>query len=139
MQSIDADVYRLQIAYLNTILMSPIPGLVTGVYKNPGEAVKAGEPVIRVENFSMILLEATLIFRGPILVNQTIVTVETALFGASGPPTSISGVVVAARGHSDDDQWRLIIHCDKNLDTNNNPIFPLGYHFDFDDTRVTIA
>jgi biotin carboxyl carrier protein len=139
--SIDADVYRHQIAYLNTILMSPIPGVVTGVYKNPGETVKAGEPVIRVENYSVILLEATLIFRGLISIGQA-VTVTTALFDASsGQPTSISGVVVAVRGRSDDDQWHVIIECD-NIDhstTPPKPILPLGYHFDFDDTTVTVG
>ena len=50
LQNIDLDVKRLQIAYLNTILMSPISGVITGIYKNPGDWVQAGEPVIRVEN-----------------------------------------------------------------------------------------
>ena len=113
LQSIDGDVYQLQVAYLNTILMSPIPGLVTGVYKNPGDAVRAGEPVIRVENYAVILLEASLIFRGPILVGQTTVTVTTSLFGASSQQaTTLPGLVVAARGHGDDDQWHVIIQCD---------------------------
>jgi biotin carboxyl carrier protein len=141
LNSIDGDVFRLQIAYLNTILLSPIPGIVTGVYKNPGEAVRAGEPVIRVENNAVILLEAILIFRGPISIGQT-VTVTTALFGASsGEPTSITGVVVGARGQSDDDKWDVIIECD-NMDhstTPPTPIFPLGYRFDYDDTTVSVS
>ncbi len=62
LNSIDADVYRLQIAYLNTILMSPIPGTITGVYKNPGEAVRAGEPVIRIENNTAVLLKRPCFF-----------------------------------------------------------------------------
>jgi biotin carboxyl carrier protein len=140
LNSIDADVYRLQIAYLNTILMSPFPGVVTGVYKNPGEAVRAGEPVIRVENYSVILIEASLIFRGLISIGQPI-TVTTALFGASsGTPTSISGVVVAARGQTGDDQWHVIVECNNmNNSSPSSPIFPLGYRFDYDDTTVTIA
>jgi hypothetical protein len=139
--SIDADVYRLQIAYLNTILMSPIGGVVTGVYKNPGDPVRAGEPVIRVEYFDVILIEAIVIFRGPVLVNQTTVTITTALFGSSsGQPTSISGLVVSARIHDDDDTWHLIVEC-ANTDgsTPPNPIFPPGYRFDPDDTTVTIG
>jgi hypothetical protein len=138
LNSIDADVYRLQIAYLNTILMSPFEGLVTGIYKNPGEAVRAGEPVIRVENYALILLEASLIFPNPIAIGST-VTVTTQLYDeSSSPPTTIPGVVVAARGRSQDDQWQVIVQCN-NLDSNNNPIFPLGYHFDYDDTTVTIS
>jgi hypothetical protein len=139
--SIDADVYRTQIAYLNTILMSPIAGVVTGVYKNPGDVVRAGEPVVRVENYAVILIEATVVFRGPILVNKSTATVSTALFGSSaGLPTSITGVVVAARGHNDDDTWHLIVECN-NMDKSNppQPIFPLSYRFDVDDTTVTIG
>ena len=45
LNSIDGDVYRLQIAFLSTILMSPINGIVTGVYKNPGEAVRRVNPL----------------------------------------------------------------------------------------------
>jgi biotin carboxyl carrier protein len=135
--SIDADVYRLQIAYLNTILMSPIAGTVTGLYKNPGDPVRAGEPVFRVENSSVILLMAKLIYPGRISIGSS-VTVETPLFEQPGPLTSITGDVVAVRGEREDNQWEVIVSCD-NLDASANPIFPLGYHFDYDDTTVTIT
>lgn len=132
--SIDADVYRLQISFLNTILMSPVPGVVTGVFKNPGDPVKAGEPVVRVEYLDVVLIEAIVIFRGPVLVNQTTVTITTALFSSSsGAPTSISGLVVAARGQNDDDTWHLIVECA------NPDGIPAGYCFDPDDTTVTLA
>jgi hypothetical protein len=44
LQSIDLDVKRLQVAYLNTILMSPIDGIVTGIYKNQstGNSILSG-------------------------------------------------------------------------------------------------
>jgi HlyD family secretion protein len=135
--SIDSDVFRMQIAYLNTILMSPIPGTVTGVYKNLGDAVKAGEPVLRVENNADILLVATLVYRGPISIGSN-VTVKTTLFDLSGPSTTITGRVVAVRGQRDDDQWEVIAKCN-NLDGGGKPIFPLGYHFDYDDTTFTIT
>jgi biotin carboxyl carrier protein len=135
--SIVDDVYRLQIAYLNTILISPISGIVTGVYKNTGEAVRAGEPVIRVENYNTVLLEASLIFRGLISIDQT-VTVTTALFDASSTgPISIIGIVVAARGHGNDDQWNVIVECNNLVSL--KPIFPPGYRFDYDNTTVTIG
>jgi hypothetical protein len=136
--SIDLDVKRLQIAYLNTILMSPIPGIVTGVYKNPGDAVKAGDPVIRVENSAVILVVTVLIYRGPISINSSTVTFKTSLFDSSSSPTTLSGTVVAARGQQQDDQWEVIVQCD-NLDSSGNPIFPLGYKFDYDDTTVSIT
>jgi hypothetical protein len=136
LSSIDSDVFRLQIAYLNTILLSPIAGTVTGIYRYPGEMVKAGEPVMRVENNADILLLATLIYRGPIAIGSK-VAVETQLFGLPGPKTPIGGRVVAVRGQIEDDQWEVIVKCN-NLDGSGKPIFPLGYHFAYDDTTVSI-
>jgi biotin carboxyl carrier protein len=148
LNSIDSNVFRLQIAYLDTILISPIPGIVTGVYKNPGDAVKAGEPVIRVEDNTTIYLVATVVYRGPVVIappppaaappNST-VTVQTTLFGAPGPLTTLAGSVVSARGHRDDDKWDLVVKCTNPLDALGNPTFPLGYRFDYDDTTVTIT
>ncbi|HEY1892391.1 MAG TPA: HlyD family efflux transporter periplasmic adaptor subunit [Steroidobacteraceae bacterium] len=137
LSAIDSDVYRLQIAYLNTILLSPFDGTVTGIYKTPGDAVRAGEPVVRVENNGVVLLVATLIYRGPITIGAS-VTVTTQLFDSSGAPTSIMGTVAAARGHTADDHWEVIVQCN-NLDSTAKPIFPLGYHFDYDDTTVSIT
>ena len=137
LSSIDSDVFRLQIAYLNTILMSPIGGTVTGIYKSAGEAVRAGEPVMRVENNAEILLVATLIYRGPISIGS-MVRVKTTLFDLPGTKTSINGPVVSVRGQGDDDQWEVIVKCN-NLDGGGKPIFPLGYHFDYDDTTVDIS
>jgi hypothetical protein len=119
--------------------MSPIPGVVTGLYKHPGDAARAGEPVVRVEDNQTILLVATLVYRRRIAIGSG-VTVETALFDAPGPTTTVTGRVVAVRGRRDDDQWEVIVKCN-NLDNNNKPIFPLGYHFDVtkDVTKVSIT
>jgi hypothetical protein len=146
--SIDSDVYRTQIAYLNTILMSPIAGTVTGVYKHPGDAVRPGEPVLRVENSDFVFLLATLAYRGPISIGSK-VTIETKLYGLPGPWTPpIVGIVVAVRGRQVDDNWDVIIKSN-NLDTGGKHILPLGYHFDhwrsqsggssYDDTKVSIT
>jgi hypothetical protein len=138
LNSLNADVYQLQIAYLNTILLSPIPGIVTGIYKNPGEAVKAGEPVIRVENDKVILLVGTLVYPGPIKVGSA-VTVSTTLFDTGNPPTTVTGGAVAVRGRREqDDHWDVIVLC-SNLDSNNSPIFPLGYHFDYDRQHTMVS
>jgi hypothetical protein len=138
LQSIDLDVKRLQVAYLNTILLSPISGVVTGIYKNPGDSVRAGEPVIRVEDNTTLILVARLKYRGVISIGST-VTVKTALLDSTGATTSVTGSVVAARGHRyEDDQWEVLVSCN-NIDGSGKPIFPLGYHFDYDDTVVTIS
>ena len=87
--------------------MSPIPGRVTGIYKNAGDWVRAGEPVIRVEDNRTILLVARLRYRDPIVINpdptvmvpNSIMRVSTHLFDdPASTPTPITGRVVAARG-----------------------------------------
>jgi hypothetical protein len=137
LQMIDSDVFRAQIAYLNTILLSPIRGIVTGVYKHPGDPVQPGEPVVRIENNQEILIMATIVFSGPIAVGATL-TITTQLFGAVGPPTTIAGPIVSVRGKREDDHWEVIARC-SNLDGGGDPIFPFGYHFDFDDTTVVVS
>jgi len=137
LQMIDSDVFRTQIAYLNTILMSPIPGIVTGIYKHPGDPVQPGEPVVRVESNGEVLVIATIVYRGPITLGATF-TVTTQLFDVAGPPTTITGPIISVRGKREDDHWEVIARCG-NLDAGGNPILPFGYHFDFDDTTVTIS
>jgi hypothetical protein len=104
LNNIDCDIYRLQIAYANTMLMTPISGTVTGVYKNPGDAVRAGEPVIRVENDDTIFLVGTLICPALIQIGSS-VTVSTTLFGSDPASPALSGTVVAARGHVQENEW----------------------------------
>lgn len=134
----DGDVYRLQVAFLNTILMSPFAGTVTGIYKYPGDPVKAGEPVVRLENNATILLVATLIYRGSIAIGAN-ATVQTSLFDSAGSSATIAGKVVGVRGHpSGDDHWEVVVSCN-NSGGGGTPIVPINYTFDFDDTVVTIT
>jgi hypothetical protein len=135
--SIDMDVKRLQVAYFNTILMSPINGVVTGVYKQVGDAVIAGETVVRVENNSTVNLVGVLIYRRMLALGAN-VTVKTSLASSTTSATVI-GTITAVRGdESGDDRWAVVISCNNN-DTGGHPILPLNYNFDFDDTTVTIA
>jgi biotin carboxyl carrier protein len=137
--SIDADVFQVQMAYLNTILMSPISGTVTGVYKNPGEAVSAGEPVVRVENNTNIWLVADLIYRGPFPVNAQ-VEVQTKLFDSTGPSTTIRGDIATARNKGDDERWEVVIGCSNfNGSDTKTPVLPLGYCFDHDNTTISFV
>jgi hypothetical protein len=136
LNSIVPDVCRLQIDYLNTILLPTVSGVVTGVYKNPGEWVRAGEPVVRIENTALIYVVATLRYAGVIAINGT-VTISTQRLEIAGTPTTLSGTVVQVRGGADDNQWEVIMVC-VNTDSSGNPIFPLGYVFAPDATSVTI-
>jgi|HubBroStandDraft_1064217.scaffolds.fasta_scaffold02267_8 hypothetical protein len=133
--AMDMDVKRLQVAYLNTILMSPITGIVTGIYKNVGDRVLPGETVVRVENTSSVYLVGVLIYRGVISL-QANVSIQTTLFSSSTPAT-ITGTVVAARGdQSGDDRWEVVFLCPNG--TSGNPTLPLNYYFDYDEiTSIT--
>jgi hypothetical protein len=134
LNSIDLDIKRLQIAYLNTIVMSPINGVVTGIYKNSGDWTQAGEPVIRVEDNSRVILVGTLACQGPISIGQ-LMTVNTSLFDSSGSP-AITGAVISVRGRpNEDDVWDVHAICDNSA----VPVLPLNYHFDYDDTSVTFS
>ena len=135
---IDHGVKQLQVAYMDTILMSPIDGMVTGIYKGLGDRVRRGDVAVRVENNHSVYLVGTLAHHRAIRHGDT-VTVNTTRFSDSADTVGISGTVVAVRGHrSNDDWWTVAVHC-PNLDASGNPIFPLHYHFDHDDTTVTIS
>jgi hypothetical protein len=129
----DLDVKRLQIAYLNSILMSPINGIITGIYKNSGDWVQAGEPVIRVEDNRSVILVGTLKYRGSISIGQQM-TVTTSLFDSPNV-LPIVGNVIAVRGRpNEDDRWDVHALCDNS----SAPVLPLNYQFDYDDTSVVI-
>jgi hypothetical protein len=138
--AIDLDVKRLQVAYLDTILLSPINGVVTSIFKQPGEGVRAGEGVIRVEDNTNVLVVGTIIQRELVPLGAT-ATITYAPFSEplAAPPLPITGTIVAAQGHtSEDDWWDVVVSCD-NVDGNGEPILPLYYHFDFDNTSILIS
>jgi hypothetical protein len=128
-QSMDLDVKRLQIAYLNTILMSPISGVITGIYKNPGDWVQAGEPVIRVEDNTSVILAGTVAYQGLISIGSQL-TVTTSLFGALPAAPLPTASVIAVRARPDeDDLWDVHAICDNST----APVLPINYSFDCDD------
>ncbi|GEO02918.1 hypothetical protein AAE02nite_05820 [Adhaeribacter aerolatus] len=135
--AMDADINQLQVAYLNTILLSPINGIVTGVYKNPGDVVSPGEPVFRVENNDDLLIVAKVVCRGLISIGS-VLHVESNLFGVPSLPVKIDAEIVAVRSEGEDDQWEVIAK-HKNTDkAGKGPLFPLGYNFDYDNMQVFI-
>jgi multidrug resistance efflux pump len=139
LQSIDSDVRRWQFAYLNTLLMSPIGGVITGIYKNAGDWVQAGEPVIRVENNQYTILAGTLKYRGapPISIGQTL-TVTTSVFDDALPGTEIIANIIAVRGHpKEDDLWE--VHAIYITAGQSAPSLPTNYSFDYDNTSATIS
>jgi len=149
LNAINMDVKRLQVALLNTILVPPITGVVTAIYKQPGDAVRTGEPVIRVENTNTMLLTGVIIYRGLLAVG-TFVIVQANLFSSSAS-TNITGTIVVARGDpGGDDHWNVVISCPIVAPTGDvarlfpyntygNPTLPPDYQFDSDDTVISVG
>lgn len=136
--AIDMDVKRLQVAYLNTILLPPISGVVTGLYKQVGEAVLPGETVLRIEDNSTIYLVGTLICREMITLGTAATVTIQNLFSSAASAT-LTGSVIAARGDSGgDDRWNVVISC-PNSSGDLSPVVPPNYRFDFDDTIIAIG
>lgn len=134
LRAVDLDIKRLQVSYLDTFLLSPIDGVVTGVFRNIGDFVRAAQPVVRVENDTEIYLVGILKYRGIIGIGQTI-SVTTSLFDNR----TVSGVVASVRGHdSEDELWDLLIRCG-NRNAGGLPIFPINYNFDLDNATIEVA
>src|SRR5262249_3737115 len=97
--AIDRQVKKLQVAYIDTMLLAPFSGLVTGVFCSEGEFVPAGRSVIRLENDESIYLVGSIKCRGVLRVNYQ-VSVSTVLFDADGgQETQVDGVIASVRGH----------------------------------------
>jgi hypothetical protein len=137
--AIDRSIQKLQCAFIDTFLFPPSRGIVTGVFHGQGDYVRAGEPVCRVENDDPIYLVGTVKYRGMLRIGST-VEVSTTLFEAAGAAaTTVSGEVVAVRGHdSVSEQWDLLIICPNRTDA-GDPILPLNYNFDFESTTVEVT
>jgi biotin carboxyl carrier protein len=134
--AIDMDVKRLQVAYVNTILLPPISGTVTGVYKQVGDAVLPGETVLRIEDLTNIYLVGTVICRELVALGAAFTLDTTSLF-SSGTNATVNGTVIAARGDPrGDDWWNVVISCQS---PDGTPVVAPGCTFDYEDTTVTIA
>jgi biotin carboxyl carrier protein len=134
-ETLDLEVRKSQVRFLQTFLTSPTAGTITAIYKDVGESVQPGEPVLRVENAARVLLTGVVQHRGLVTLKQPVVLATRNPYetGSSlSPEITYEGQVVAVRGHdADDDEWDLVIECD-----NSRYHLPINYHFDRDTTRI---
>ena len=136
---LDAEVAKLQFNYAHTFLVSPMAGIVTAVYKNAGESVQAGEPVVRVEDDEVLLLVGSILCRSGVRLEDKVKVVIDNLFENGVPVQIDDGRVVAVRGHdSDNDEWEVIIEI-KNPPSGGRRLLPLNYTFDRDDTKLILS
>jgi biotin carboxyl carrier protein len=145
LSAIDGEVRKAQIAYALLYLTAPISGRVTAVFKEVGESVAVGEPVMRVEAQDDILLVGLVQYRAPLIVGTPVTVLAKEVFEDGGRAT-IQGNVVAVRGHdANNDEWDVMISA-RNTGTPvtmpdgtvRNIVLPLNYHFDRETTEVRI-
>ena len=133
---LELEITKLQNALLQTLLISPFSGLITAIYKDVGETVGAGEPILRIENDEELLVVGFIQYRGSLRLQQQ-VTLATKIF-ETNETKELPGRLVAIRGHdADDDEWDVIIHC-SNAENPDERIIPINYHFDKDTTELFV-
>jgi hypothetical protein len=141
------DVRKRQISYIETYLLPPFSGRITAVFKDVGEYVQPGEPVLRLECDDTLLLVGFVQYKGLIRVDDS-VTLKVRNIFESGDELAMMGRIVSVRGHeADDDEWDIIIEIanengqqvtrkDGSLDTIR---LPLNLQFDRFETDLSIG
>jgi hypothetical protein len=137
LDSIDLEIKKLQLAYIATFIFSPFDGKVTAFYKQAGENVRAGDPVVRVENENALLLVGQVVCPSAPSVGQPVKIVTQHVFGDSGsPPVILNGKVVVVKGVD-----TLCGRWNVTFDVGNSGAvrIPAGYDFDPDPGVTTVA
>ena len=136
--AMDFEVRRLQVAYAESYLTSPISGVVTAVFKDVGECVQPGEAVIRVENDTIVFLVGRVQYFGMLRIGQDVIVRASDLYEA-GAIEDFRGRIRGIRGHeADDDEWEILIECDNPADAQGRRKLPIYYQFDRDTTKIIV-
>ena len=151
LEIMDWEINKLQLNYAHTYLVPPFDGIVTAVYKDLGESVVAGEPVLRIDDHTRLLLVGRIQFRGVLRLDDPIgatgkVRIRTSSLFEDGQMQEFRDVkIVSIRGHdADNDEYDLILELENpTIDPGDDPddpktprVLPINYHFDRDDTEI---
>lgn len=129
LESLDAEVRAIQLNFVHTYLIPPINGVITAIYKDIGEPVEPGEPVLRIENDEYLYLVGQVMSRKVIRAGATVTLSATLFEGLNSE--SIDGVIKVVRGHDiDSDEWEVVIETKNPKDSSGNLLIPLNYQFD---------
>lgn len=133
--AMDLEIRAVQVNLAHTFLLSPFAGVVTGIYKDLGESVEPGEPVLRVENDAVILAVGQINYRSRLWVGRPVEIKVGSVF-EGGSSKTLKGKVVSIRGHeSDDDEWEVIFEL-VNPKVQGQRLLPINYSFDRDSDTV---
>ena len=135
--SFDFEIRTLQVNFAHTYLLSPIDGFVTAIYKDVGESVEPGEPVIRIENDSFVMLFGRIQFKKALWPGREMVVDLGSIF-ETGKKQILNCKIVSIRGHeSDDDEWEVVLEA-RNPKRQDRPLLPLNYQIDPDTATIRL-
>ena len=135
--SMDLEIRTLQVNFAHTFLMPPIDGIVTAVYKDVGESVEPGDPVIRIENDSFVMLFGRIQFKKALWPGRKI-TVNIGRIFETPRDKMLPCKIVSVRGHeADDDEWEVILET-KNPKVDGRPLLPINYQLDSDTATIQL-
>ena len=141
---IDLAVRRLQISLAQTFLVPSFDGIVTAVYKDPGENVAPGEAVIRIEDPTRLYLVGVINSRTPLNITPpgqpgTLTVVTKSIFEDAKQVQFAQVAIRSIKGHdSYNDDWQVVLECANQgtLPDGTTVSIPINYHFDPEDTVV---
>lgn len=138
LRAVDQEIRGLQANFAHTFLFSPIAGTITAVYKDVGESVEVGEPVVRIEDPTELYAVGQIQYRGRLVLGQRVIISARALFEDPEHDREEKAEIVSIRGHeTDDDEWDVILRFTNPSDA-SGLIYPLNYGFDPSSTTVVI-
>jgi HlyD family secretion protein len=134
---LDQEVRKYQISLIRTFLLPPFKGVVTAVYKDVGESVEAGEPVLRIEDDEKLLLVGLINHRGSLRIGDKAKIKTDNLFESGKELVLDNFEVVSIRGHnSDNDVWDIILQGNNAKDTSGRTVLPINYQFDKNNVTI---
>jgi hypothetical protein len=130
LKAIDLGVRSLQLNYVHTFLTAPLNGRITAIYKDVGENVEPGEPVLRIENDSTVFFVGKLRWRAPLWPGKAMKVKLKSIFEQEGFDKTIDAKVLSVRGHSaDNDEWDIVAEA-ANPEVDGHRLLPLNYQLD---------
>lgn len=134
---LDQEVRKYQVSLIRTFLLPPFNGVVTAVYKDVGESVEAGEPVLRIEDDEKLLLVGLINHRGSLRIGDKAKIKTDNLFESGKELVLDNFEVVSIRGHnSDNDVWDIILQGNNEKDTSGRTVLPINYQFDKNNVTI---
>ena len=130
LDAVDLGIRTLQVNLVHTFLFAPFTGLITAIYKDLGESVEPGEPVLRIENDDHLFFVGVVQHRGQVWPGRMAKISLGSVFEDDSLQNTVDAKVLSVRGHSSDgDEWDLLLEA-ANPKTGGRNTLPINYQLD---------